>query len=93
MCFLLDSNLPTQFANSDLAVKQLTLQGGAYAQLDRFQDADHCLKEAERLSDTLRSSLAGQIARARGVFAFRQNEQESAGRFLSPEFAVRPPTK
>ncbi len=79
---LLDSNLPTQFANSDLAVKQLTLQGGAYAQLDRFQDADHCLKEAERLSDTLRSSLAGQIARARGVFAFRQNEQESAGRFL-----------
>ncbi|MGB7601534.1 MAG: CHAT domain-containing protein [Candidatus Sulfotelmatobacter sp.] len=79
---LLDSNLPTQFANSDLAVKQLTLQGGAYAQLDRFQDADHCLKEAERLSDTLRAPLAGQIARARGVLAFRQNDQESAGRFL-----------
>jgi len=79
---LLDSNLPTQFANSDLAVKQLTLQGGAYAQLDRFQDADHCLKEAERLSDTLRAPLTGQIARARGVLAFRQNDQESAGRFL-----------
>lgn len=79
---LLDSNLPTRFANSDLAVEQLTLQGGAYAQLDRFQDAGYCLNEAERLSDTLRAPLTGQIARARGVLAFRQNDQESAGRFL-----------
>ena len=79
---LLDSNLPKQFSHSDLAIKQLTLQGGAYAQLDRFQDADHCLKEAEGLSDTLRSPLVGEIARARGVLAFRQNDQESAAHFL-----------
>ncbi|MGA9507065.1 MAG: CHAT domain-containing protein [Candidatus Sulfotelmatobacter sp.] len=79
---LLGSNLPKQFTHSDLAVKQLTLQGGAYAQLDRFQDADGCLKEAKGLSDTLRSPLAGEIARARGVLAFRQNDQGNAGRFL-----------
>ena len=79
---LLDSQLPQQFSHSDLAIKQLTLQGGAYAQLDRFQDADHCLTQAEGLSDTLRSPLAGEIARARGVLAFRQNDQEGAGRFL-----------
>ena len=79
---LLDSNLPTRFAHSDLAVKQLTLQGGAYAQLDRFQDAENCLKEAEDLSETLNSPLAGEVARARGVLAFRQNDQERAARFL-----------
>ena len=79
---LLDSNLPQQFSQGDLAIKQLMLQGGAYAQLDRFQDADRRLKEAENLSRDLNSSLAGEIARARGVLAFRQNDQESAGRSL-----------
>ena len=79
---LLDSNLPQQFSGGDLAIKQLTLQGGAYAQLDRFQDADHRLKEAEGLSGKLNSPLAGEVARARGVLAFRQNDQESSGHFL-----------
>ena len=79
---LLDSNLPQQFSRGDLAIKQLTLQGGAYAQLDRFQDADHRLKEAEGLSGKLNSPLAGEVARARGVLAFRQNDQESSGHFL-----------
>ncbi|MFY9791403.1 MAG: CHAT domain-containing tetratricopeptide repeat protein [Candidatus Sulfotelmatobacter sp.] len=79
---LLDSNLPQQFSRGDLAIKQLTLQGGAYAQLDRFQDADRRLKEAEDLSGKLNSPLAGEVARARGVLAFRQNDQESSGLFL-----------
>jgi CHAT domain-containing protein len=79
---LLDSPLPTQFASSDLAIKQLTLQGSAYAQLDRFQDADRYLKQAEALSGRLGSSLAAEIATARGVWEFRQNHQESSGRFL-----------
>src|SRR5579862_9567802 len=50
---LLDSNLPQQLSRSDLAIKQLMPQGGAYAQLDRFQDAASRLKEAEDLSESL----------------------------------------
>jgi CHAT domain-containing protein len=79
---LLDAPLPTRLAASDLAIKQMTLQGSAYAQLDRFQDSDRRLKEAEALANALRSPLASEIARARGVSEFRQNHQESADRFL-----------
>jgi len=79
---LLDSSLPPQLASTDLAIKQLTLQGSAYAQLDRFQDSEGCLKKAEALSDTLRSPLAGEIARARGVLEVHRNHLENAGLFF-----------
>ena len=79
---LLNSSLPTQLASSDLAVKQMTLQGSAYAQLGRFQDSDQSLKNAETLSEALRSPLAGEIARARGVVEVRRGDLEKAGRYL-----------
>jgi len=79
---LVDSPLPTQLANTDLAIKQMTIRGSAYAQLERFQEADQCLKEAEALSAQLSSPLAGEIARARGVSASRQNDQEDAAHLL-----------
>ncbi len=79
---LLDSPLPSQFGSSDLAIKQMTLRGSAYAQLDRFQESDHCLNDAEALSAKLHSSLTGEIARARGVLEVHRHDQESAGRFF-----------
>jgi CHAT domain-containing protein len=79
---LLNSSLPTQLASSDLAVKQMTLQASAYAQLGRFQDSDQSLKEAEALSEALHSPLAGEIARARGVVEVRRGDLEKAARYL-----------
>jgi CHAT domain-containing protein len=79
---LLDSSLPAQLTNSDLAIKQMTLRGSAYAQLDRFGDADQCLKNAEALSGRLNSLLAGEIARARGVLEVHRNDLEKADHFL-----------
>jgi CHAT domain-containing protein len=79
---LLDSPLPAQLANSNLAVKQMTIQGSAYAQLDRLQESDHCLNDAEALADKLRSPLAAEIARARGVLEAHRHDQKSAGRFF-----------
>ena len=79
---LTDSPLPPQFANTDLAIRRMKIRGSAYAQLDRFQDADQSLNEAEALCDKLHSPLADEITAARGVLAFRQGNQESAARFL-----------
>jgi CHAT domain-containing protein len=79
---LLDAPLPAQLASGELAIKQMTLQGSAYAQLDRFLDSDRSLKGAEALSDTLRSPLAGEIARARGVLEVHRGSLENADRFF-----------
>jgi len=79
---LLDAPLPARIANSDLAVKQATLQGSAYAQLDLFVDSDRSLKRAEALSDRSGSPLAGEIARARGVLDMHRNDLENAAHFL-----------
>jgi CHAT domain-containing protein len=79
---LLNSSLPTQLASSDLAIKQMTLQASAYAQLGRFQDSDQSLKKAEALSEALHSPLAGEIARARGVVEVRRGDLEKARRYL-----------
>src|ERR1039458_4522179 len=79
---LLNSALPTPLATGDLAIKQKTLQGSAYVLLGRLVDADRNLNEAQQFSDASHSTLAGEIARARGVLKRRQNDQESAGRFF-----------
>jgi CHAT domain-containing protein len=79
---LLNATLPQQLARSDLAVKQAILQGSAYIPLDRFVEADRCLRAAEELSDSLGSPLAGEIARARGALERRRNDLESADRYF-----------
>jgi CHAT domain-containing protein len=79
---LLNSSLPTQFTSSNLAVRQMMLQGSAYAQLGRFQDSDQSLKKADALSEALRSPLAGEIARARGVMEVHRGDLENAGHYL-----------
>ena len=79
---LVNSPLPGELVNSDIAIEQLEIQGSGLAQLDRFEDADRCLKDADALSGRLHSPMAGAIARARGVLEFRRNDFEAAGRFL-----------
>jgi CHAT domain-containing protein len=75
---LLDATLPPQLARSDLGIKKTLLQGSADIPLGRFEDADQRLKSAQELCDALRSPLAGEIARARGVLEARQNNLEEA---------------
>jgi CHAT domain-containing protein/Tfp pilus assembly protein PilF len=75
---LIDGALPSQLANGELAVKQKTLRGSAYVLLDRFEDADQNLRQAEELCSTLQSPIAGEIARARGVMEWRKNDPDGA---------------
>jgi CHAT domain-containing protein/tetratricopeptide (TPR) repeat protein len=79
---LLDAPMPTQLANSDLAIKQMMLQGSAYAQVGLFLDSDQRLKKAEAISDTQRSPLAGEIARARGVLEVHRGDLANADRLF-----------
>lgn len=79
---LLETSLPVSLADSNLAIKQLTLRGSAYAQLDRFQESDERLKEAGILCQQSGSSLAGEIARARGVLEVHRHDPEKAGGFF-----------
>jgi CHAT domain-containing protein len=85
---LLDAPLPIQLANSDLAIKQMMLQGSAYAQVGLFPDSDQRLKKAQALSDTLHSPLAGEIARARGVLEIHRGDLENADRFLHQSLQI-----
>jgi CHAT domain-containing protein len=78
---LLDATLPPELARTDLAVNQEMLQGSAYIPLDRVR-AEQSLNAAEELCETLHSSLAGKIARARGALERHKNNLEGARRFF-----------
>jgi len=75
---LLDATLPQQLVRSDLGIKKTLLQGTADIPLGRLAEADQNLKSAQELCDALRSPLAGEIARSRGVLEARQNHLEEA---------------
>ena len=83
MLSLLDSPLPQQFAGGELAIKQRMLQGGAYAQLRRLQDAEPQSEGRRRNFPKIEFSAPGEVARARGVLACRQNDQEVADTFFA----------
>jgi CHAT domain-containing protein len=79
---LLSATLPPELAHTDLAIKREILQASAFIPLDRLDEADQDLEAAEKLSGTLDSSLAGEIARARGNLQRRRNDLGGAERFF-----------
>jgi CHAT domain-containing protein/Tfp pilus assembly protein PilF len=86
--FLLDSSLPPQLEHSDLAIKQMTLQGTVYILLGRLRDAEQRLLDAQGLCDHLSSPLEGEVARSRGLLKLRQNDLKGADRFLRTSLRI-----
>ena len=85
---LLEPSPPTQLASGDPAIKRRILQGGANVLLRHFEEADQSLRDAQVLSDRSRSSLGGEIARARGLLELRQNDLEGADLFFRKSLRV-----
>jgi CHAT domain-containing protein/Tfp pilus assembly protein PilF len=85
---LLNATLPTQLAHSELAVKQELLKASSYTLLRQTKDAEYHLKEAEKLSQALSSTMSGEIARARGVLESAQNNLKSAERFYRESLQI-----
>jgi CHAT domain-containing protein len=78
---LLNSPVPSQLSQTDLAIKQEILRGTAYIPLGQLEDADRSLTTAEHLSDTSHSLLSGEIARSRGTLELARNNLETAARY------------
>ncbi len=79
---LLNSPLPRQLTNSDVAIKQQILRASAYIPLDKLNEADYCLSAAETLDRSWGRPLSGEIARARGALQRRRNDLDGADRFF-----------
>ncbi|HWF91496.1 MAG TPA: CHAT domain-containing tetratricopeptide repeat protein [Terriglobales bacterium] len=79
---LLETDVPSSLATSDLAIRQFLLRGITYARLGKFNEADDSLNKAQRLSSVSQSSLNGELARARGVVAVQRNLLDGAEMFF-----------
>ncbi len=66
---LLNFQLPADPSHGDLAIRKEMVEGLALARLDRDQEADQHLDEAQHLCELTHSSLAGELADANGVVA------------------------
>lgn len=85
---LLNAPLPSKLSGGELAIKQQILQASACIPLGRAGEAERFLNSAQQLSDTLHSSLSGEIARAWGVLEGSRHDQEGAERFFRQSLQV-----
>jgi len=70
-------------SHPDTAILMLTLKGVADAHLNRFDQAEQSLQEAERLcSLALDASCGGVVSRARGVLALQRRRLPEARRYF-----------
>jgi CHAT domain-containing protein/tetratricopeptide (TPR) repeat protein len=71
---LLNPSLQPQFANSDLAVWQKMTQGAVLASLDRYDESEKFLIEAEELAKASQVDLLGEVALRKGSLAVRRDD-------------------
>jgi len=79
---LLLPSLPPQLSQNEISIKQEILQGNLYVFLGRFPEAAEKLRLAEALCEATHSSLAGEIAQARGVLELARSDLENAARLF-----------
>ena len=79
---LLSPPLPATLESGDLAVQRKTLQALAYAHLGRFEEAEQNLAEANELCQSSHCSVAGEVARGRGVVAVERDDLPQAEHFF-----------
>ena len=71
---LLSRPLPPQFASSDFAVWQKMTQGAVLASLDRYDESERFLIEAETLAKASQVDLLGEVALRKGSLAVRRDD-------------------
>ena len=75
---LLETPLPQQFAQADIAVWRKITQGTAYAFLSRYDLAERSLAEAEALAKGTHPDLLGEVAIKKGTLAWLRGDPNAA---------------
>jgi CHAT domain-containing protein len=75
---LLDPELPAAFSTGDTAVRREILRGLAHSALQESDDADRYVDVAERLAQSNRSDLMGEVILSRGNLAVARGDLPSA---------------
>ncbi len=75
---LLEGELPSSLASSDVAVRQLLFQGWAYRIKQDFPNSEKKLARAEQLADSSQPAILSEVLNARGNLEFDQQDYSSA---------------
>lgn len=75
---LLNENVPSAFAHSDLAARRKMVQGLANEYLERFDESAVDLTEAEQIADSSHPQLQGEIARTLGTLEAERKNYDAA---------------
>jgi CHAT domain-containing protein len=75
---LLNENVPSAFAHSDLAARRKMVQGLANEYLERFDESAADLTEADQIVDSAHPQLQGEIARALGTLEGDRKNYDAA---------------
>ena len=75
---LLDENVPSSFAHTDLAARRKMVQGLANEYLEHFDQSAADLTEADQLVDSSHPQLQGEIARAFGTLEAERKNYDAA---------------
>ena len=78
---------PSTLSSQEDKAERLTLEGVAYAYLQRFSLADERLREAEKLCDASRGGICGDALRARGILAVQRADFAEAHRYFLESLA------
>ncbi len=77
---LLDQELPPQLAASDISAWRRIVQGSASYSLNRFEDSEKFLQQAETLASANRPELLGEVRLRKGTLGFYRGDLPSADR-------------
>jgi CHAT domain-containing protein len=75
---LLNENVPSAFAHSDLAARRKMVQGLANEYLERFDESAADLTEADQIVDSSHPQLQGEIARTLGTLEAERKNYDAA---------------
>jgi tetratricopeptide (TPR) repeat protein len=75
---ILEEAPPAKFASTDIAIRRRMAQGAASSFLNRFDDSEGFLKDAESLARESQPALLGEICLRKGTLAFLRGNQAEA---------------
>jgi CHAT domain-containing protein len=85
---LLQEQPPQKFAANDIVIWTKLVQGSASYLLDRFDDSEKYLREAENLASTNNPDLLGEVRLRKGTLAFYRGELTSAEAEYRPALQI-----
>ncbi|HZZ39269.1 MAG TPA: CHAT domain-containing protein [Acidobacteriaceae bacterium] len=82
------SSEPSADADPDSAVRRLSLISGAYANLERYNDAERWLAKADNLCSSMDRAVCGHVLDAHASLASQQGHYEQSMPFYRQELAI-----